>query len=142
MISPRESCWLLLLLIGLMLCPALTYGQTSALPNKPVRIIVPNAAGGPNDLAGRIIAPKLSEALRQSVVVENRASANGVTGSEYVAHADAGRHGSRRGQLRHARGQRHALQEADLRSGARFRGDQRNHVQQPGAGCQPQGSGQ
>ncbi len=89
MIALRKPYRLLAVLAGLALCPAVSYGQTSALPNKPVRIIVPNAAGGPNDFAGRIIAPKLSEALRQTVVVENRASANGVIGSEYVAHGDA-----------------------------------------------------
>ena len=89
MIALRKPYRLLAVLAGLALCPAVSYGQTSALPNKPVRIIVPNAAGGPNDFAGRIIAPRLSEALRQTVVVENRASANGVIGSEYVAHGDA-----------------------------------------------------
>ena len=50
MTSPRKRCRLLPVLAGLALCPATSYGQTPALPNKPVRIIVPNAAGGPNDL--------------------------------------------------------------------------------------------
>lgn len=76
-------------LLGLALCPAASYGQSSVLPNKTVRIIIPNAAGGPNDLAGRIIAPKLGEFLHQNVVVENRSSANGVIGAEFVARADA-----------------------------------------------------
>jgi tripartite-type tricarboxylate transporter receptor subunit TctC len=89
LIALRNPCRLLPVLASLALCPAASYGQAPALPNKAVRVIVPNAAGGPNDLAGRIIAPKLSEALRQAVVVENRASANGVIASEFVAHADA-----------------------------------------------------
>ena len=89
MFMPRATCRLLSVLAGMALCPAASHGQASALPNKSVRIIVPNAAGGPNDLTGRMLAPRLSEALRQSVIVENRASANGVTGSEYVARADA-----------------------------------------------------
>ena len=89
MISLRKRCRLLPVLAGMALFPAASYGQAPGLPNKPVRIIVPNAAGGPNDLTGRLIAPRLSEALRQPVVVENRSSANGVTGSEFVAHADA-----------------------------------------------------
>ena len=89
MFTPRATCRLLSVLAGMALCPAASYGQASALPNKSVRIIVPNAAGGPNDLTGRMLAPRLGEALRQSVIVENRASANGVTGSEYVARADA-----------------------------------------------------
>jgi tripartite-type tricarboxylate transporter receptor subunit TctC len=54
-----------------------------------MHIIIPNAAGGPNDFVGRMLAPKLSETLRQNVIVENRSSANGVTGSEYVARAVA-----------------------------------------------------
>ena len=72
--------------VGIFLWPAVSASQ-SALPGKPIRIVVPNAAAGPNDLAARVIAPKLSETLGQSVVVENRASPNGVTGSEYVARA-------------------------------------------------------
>ena len=74
---------------GLALFPAASFGQASALPNKGVRIVVPNAAAGPNDLVGRVIAPKLSETIGQSVIVENRPSPNGVIGSEYVARAAA-----------------------------------------------------
>jgi tripartite-type tricarboxylate transporter receptor subunit TctC len=73
----------------LSLCPAVSFGQASALPNKPVRIVVPNAAAGPNDLVGRLIAPKLSETIGQNVIVDNRPSANGVIGAEYVARAVA-----------------------------------------------------
>jgi tripartite-type tricarboxylate transporter receptor subunit TctC len=83
----RKPYRLLSVLVGMALCPAASFGQASALPNKLVRIIVPNAAAGPNDLVGRIIAPKLSETLGQNVIVDNRPSANGVIGSEYVAHA-------------------------------------------------------
>jgi tripartite-type tricarboxylate transporter receptor subunit TctC len=69
---------------------AASFGQASALPNKTVRIVVPNAAAGPNDLVGRLIAPKLSQTLGQNVLVDNRPSANGVIGAEYVARAPAG----------------------------------------------------
>ena len=88
MILLRISRRILPALVVWALCPAVSFGQVNVLPTKNVRIVVPNAAGGPNDLAGRMIAPKLSEALQQSVIVENRASANGVTGAEYVAHAE------------------------------------------------------
>jgi tripartite-type tricarboxylate transporter receptor subunit TctC len=83
----RKPYWLLSVLVSLALCPAASFGQASALPNKLVRIVVPNEAAGPNDLVGRVIQPKLSEALGQNVIVENRPSANGVIGSAYVAHA-------------------------------------------------------
>jgi tripartite-type tricarboxylate transporter receptor subunit TctC len=89
MFTLRKPYRLLSVLVGMALCPAASFGQAAALPNKPVRIIVPNAAAGPNDLVGRVIAPKLSETLGQSVIVENRPSANGVIGSEYVARAAA-----------------------------------------------------
>ena len=89
MFTLRKPYRLLSVPIAMALCPAVSYGQASALPNKAVRIIVPNAAAGPLDLVGRLIAPKLSETLGQSVIVENRPSPNGVIGSEYVAHAVA-----------------------------------------------------
>jgi len=85
----RKSCRWMCLMVGMSLWPAVTFGQASALPNKQVRIVVPNAAAGPNDLVARVIGPKLSETIGQPVVVENRPSPNGVTGSEYVARAVA-----------------------------------------------------
>jgi tripartite-type tricarboxylate transporter receptor subunit TctC len=54
-------------------------------PAKPVRFIVPFAAGGPNDSAVRPLSQKLQELLGQPFIVDYRAGANGIIGSEYVA---------------------------------------------------------
>jgi tripartite-type tricarboxylate transporter receptor subunit TctC len=56
---------------------------------KTVQIIVPNAPGGGPDLIARLIAPRLGEVLRQTVIVDNRASANGIVGTEFAARATA-----------------------------------------------------
>ena len=68
-----------------------TYAQTSELaqllPQRPVLIVVPNAAGGPNDIAARLLAPRLADTVKQNFIVDNRASANGLTGTDYVAKA-------------------------------------------------------
>ncbi len=55
-------------------------------PTKPVRIIVP-VVGGTNDLVARLVAPKLQEAIGQSVVVENKGGAGGNIGADMVAKA-------------------------------------------------------
>jgi tripartite-type tricarboxylate transporter receptor subunit TctC len=63
-------------------------GEASAQEfTKPLQIVSPNVPGGPNDLIARLISVRLGELLRQNVIVENRASANGVVGAEYVARA-------------------------------------------------------
>jgi tripartite-type tricarboxylate transporter receptor subunit TctC len=54
-------------------------------PTKPVRIIVPYAPGGSGDTLGRLVAPKLSESFGQPFIIENRAGAGGMVGSEQVA---------------------------------------------------------
>ncbi|OZI38204.1 hypothetical protein CAL29_07695 [Bordetella genomosp. 10] len=56
-------------------------------PDKPIRIIVPVAAGGTVDLVARLVAKGLSEDLRQSVIVENKPGASGLLGTREVARA-------------------------------------------------------
>jgi tripartite-type tricarboxylate transporter receptor subunit TctC len=56
-------------------------------PSRPIRLLIPFPPGGGPDLVGRILAPKLSEALGQPVVVENRVGGNGNIAGEAVAKA-------------------------------------------------------
>ena len=69
-----------------LLRPAAAQGNW---PNKPVRIIVPYAPGGGTDVTTRAIAEALTGSLGQGFVVENRAGANGIVGSEGVARSPA-----------------------------------------------------
>jgi tripartite-type tricarboxylate transporter receptor subunit TctC len=67
---------------------ALALSQTAlaqAYPNKPIRLIVPYAAGGTSDILGRQIGPKLTESWGQPVIVENKPGANGNVGADFVA---------------------------------------------------------
>jgi tripartite-type tricarboxylate transporter receptor subunit TctC len=70
---------------ALMLAAALPAGAQSGFPNKPIHVVVPSPPAGPPDLIMRLLAPKLSAALGQPVVVENRAGAGGIVGTAYVA---------------------------------------------------------
>jgi tripartite-type tricarboxylate transporter receptor subunit TctC len=54
-------------------------------PGKPIRIIVPYAAGGTSDILARQIGPKLTDAWGQPVIVENKPGANGNVGADFVA---------------------------------------------------------
>jgi tripartite-type tricarboxylate transporter receptor subunit TctC len=72
------------LLIGLtLLFPA--SGMAQNFPNKPIRLIVPFPPGGPNDIIARVVGQRMSEILKQTIVIENRSGQGGVTGTDAVA---------------------------------------------------------
>ncbi len=61
-------------------------------PAKPVRIIVPQSAGGSTDFAARAVAQKLAEAMKENFIVDNRPGAGSINGTEAVAKAPADGH--------------------------------------------------
>ena len=71
------------------LCATLAAGTAGAqtYPAKPIRIVVGFPAGGPTDIVSRTLAPRMSEALAQPVLVDNRGGAGGVIATEQVAKA-------------------------------------------------------
>jgi tripartite-type tricarboxylate transporter receptor subunit TctC len=62
-----------------------TYAVAQKYPDKPVRLVVPVAPGGSLNQYTRFIAQKLTESLGQTVLVDNRAGANGIIGADIVA---------------------------------------------------------
>lgn len=78
-------------LLGVCLVAAIaaTGDAAAAYPDKPVKFVVTFAAGGPADAAARIVATRLTRALKQPFIVENRPGASGSIGTEYVARAPA-----------------------------------------------------
>jgi tripartite-type tricarboxylate transporter receptor subunit TctC len=74
-------------LILLLLIAAAARAEAQDYPTRPIRLIVPFAAGGPADVLARIVAPPMAAVLGQNLVIENRAGAGGVLGVEAVAKA-------------------------------------------------------
>src|SRR5205823_7628404 len=73
------------ILAALFACFAFAAAQAQTYPSKPIRLVVPYAAGGTSDILARQLGPKLSESWGQPVVVENRTGANGNVGADFVA---------------------------------------------------------
>ena len=67
-----------------LMLPA-AFGQSGPYPNRPIKLIVPYAAGISPDIVARLIGNKLSQALNQPVVIDNRPGAGGMIGAEFAA---------------------------------------------------------
>ena len=81
----RTLFWCCALLFALFV---VDLAQAQNYPNRPIRMIIGFAAGGPTDVIGRIIAQDMSETLGQPVLVENKTGANSLVATEYVAHSE------------------------------------------------------
>lgn len=82
--------------------PALAQQGAQQFPSKPVRIVVPYTAGGGADTTARLIAPKLQDALGQTVVIDNKPGAGGTIGDDAVAKAAPDGHTLLIGAFAHA----------------------------------------
>jgi tripartite-type tricarboxylate transporter receptor subunit TctC len=68
-----------------LLLPSLSPADAQDYPNKPIRLIVPQPPGGTSDILARVFAQKLSDNLRQQVIIDNRAGASGTIGTDLAA---------------------------------------------------------
>ena len=73
--------------MALAVMAGLPMARAQDFPNRPVTMIIPFAAGGPQDTLGRILAQRMGEVLGQQIVIENVGGAGGMTGSLRVAQA-------------------------------------------------------
>jgi len=73
---------------AVLLAVATTSAVGQGYPARPVRILVPFAAGGVADITARVVSQEMSAAMRQQILVENRPSAGGIVASEAVAKSD------------------------------------------------------
>ena len=69
------------------LCAAVPVMGADAYPSRPIRVIVPQTPGGSTDVAARIVTDRLSDGLKQNLVVDNRPGAGSLNGAEVVARA-------------------------------------------------------
>ena len=76
----------LVALLALLLFPAVAAAQD--FPTKPIRLIVPFPAGGPNDIIARVVGQRMSELTKQPVLIDNRGGQAGVLGTDAVAKAN------------------------------------------------------
>ena len=74
-------------LAWLLFAPVAMAQSPSVYPSRPIRLLVPMAAGAGTDIGARILSTRLGEAIAQQVVVDNRAGASGIVGAELAARA-------------------------------------------------------
>jgi tripartite-type tricarboxylate transporter receptor subunit TctC len=76
------------MLFGLLLALAMSTQAHAQYPTRPIKLVVPYAAGGPTDVLGRLVGEYLGRDLKQALVVENKAGAQGAIGAEAVARSE------------------------------------------------------
>ncbi|OGA50542.1 MAG: hypothetical protein A3G24_22300 [Betaproteobacteria bacterium RIFCSPLOWO2_12_FULL_62_13] len=76
------------LAVAVLAAVAVSSAWAQQYPFKPIRLIVPYAAGGGTDIMSRVLGQRISELLGQPVVVDNRAGAGGTIGAEMAARAN------------------------------------------------------
>ena len=74
-------------IVTLLLCMSCASVVAQQFPSRPLRVIVTFPPGGITDFTGRILAPRLAEALGQPVIVENKTGSGGNIGTDFVAKA-------------------------------------------------------
>ena len=83
LLRTRMAC----LLASTLMLAAAGSALAQTYPAKPIRVVIGFAPGGPADIVGRLVAPRMSESLGQQIVIDNRGGAGGTIGAEVVAKA-------------------------------------------------------
>src|SRR6478736_3257954 len=74
--------------IAIAACVATTTAHAQAYPVKPIRLLVPFGPGGVGDITSRAVMQKMSEAMGQQIIIDNRPSAGGIVATETVAKSE------------------------------------------------------
>ena len=81
----RRALFAVALLLAAATAPAV---QAQDLPNKPIHVVIAFPPGGPTDFVGRLVAEKVKDILGRTIIIENKAGANGAIGADYVAKSE------------------------------------------------------
>jgi len=86
------KCWGTSFSLIFFFLPLTSFVNAQNFPIKPIKILVPNAAGGAADITARTLAQKLSDSIGQQVIIENKPTAGGIAAAEQVAKSDPDGH--------------------------------------------------
>ena len=86
--NSRARSALIRSLVMIAALAAVPAAKAAEFPTRPIKLVIPYAAGGPTDIFGRLVAEYLGKDLKQAVFVENKAGAQGAIAADMVAHAE------------------------------------------------------